>query len=67
MWAVDTSWLVALFDEDDEHHAKAWKDAKEPGALLLNPVILIEFLEVARRRGGRAASLQALADVERMP
>lgn len=66
-WAVDTSWIVALFDPLDEHHAAAWKEAQKPDSLAVNPVIIVEFLEVVRRKAGRAMSVQALEDLGKLP
>lgn len=65
MWAVDTSWLVALFDSGDEFHGTARKEAAGAGDWLLNPLILAEFLDGIRRRGGRALLLQVLEDLQR--
>lgn len=66
MWSVDTSWLYALFDADDKHHGRVLAEVSVAGPLLVNPVILVEFLDLVRRRGGRVASIQAYEDMLRL-
>ncbi len=66
MWAADTSWLYAFFDADDAHHEAARREASIPGALLVNPIILAETLDMIRKRGGRDASLAAHENLGRM-
>lgn len=66
MWAVDTSWLFALFDEDDVHHSKARKEAEQPGRLLVNPIVLVEMLDLVKARAGRKTSLEVHDALVRM-
>lgn len=58
-WAADTSWLYGLFDRQDEFHARARGEAADPGMVLVNPMILAEYLDVVRSKRGREASLEA--------
>ena len=67
MWALDTSWLVAAFDADDEHHAQARSEAQEPGPQLVDPLILAEFLDGVRRHASRDDSLAVLAELQKLP
>lgn len=67
MWAVDTSWLYALFFEEDAHHSAARRQAQDPGVLLLNPVVLAELVEMVRRRTDRPTSLKVMEDLLRLP
>lgn len=66
-WAVDTSWLFALLDADDSHHAPARAEAQERGPLLLNPIILVETLRLAQTRLGREGSLAFLRAILLIP
>ena len=56
-WAVDTSWLFGLLDRKDAHHAKARQEAAERGLLLVNPIILVETLDLAQSKAGRQGAL----------
>ncbi|MEK6976360.1 MAG: PIN domain-containing protein [Candidatus Thermoplasmatota archaeon] len=58
-WAADTSWLYGLFDRQDEFHARARDEATDPGVVVVNPMILAEYLDVVRTKRGRQASLDA--------
>src|SRR5687767_5896781 len=66
-WALDTSWLYALLDKDDEFHAEAEAQASLPAYLLLNPVIFVELLDVIQDKADRHASLQAMREVLALP
>lgn len=67
MWVADTSWLYALVDGEDAHHAKARKEAEEPSPLVVNPATLVEFLDLVRDKRGHAASQAALEGLIRFP
>lgn len=58
MWAIDSSWLFAFVNREDEHHAKARQDASAPEVMLLNPTILVETLDLVRHRTDRDTSTQ---------
>ena len=58
MWTVDSSWLYAFFDAADAHHGAARAEASAPGAWLVNPVALVETLDLVRHRTGRATSVR---------
>ncbi len=47
---VDSSFLIALFDEDDHRHERAWGQAEEPEPLLVPPEVLTETLGVMHAR-----------------
>jgi predicted nucleic acid-binding protein len=64
---ADTSWLYALFDADDAHHAKARSEAQDPTPIEVPPLIAKEFLDLARKRHGKSVALGLLADLRRMP
>jgi predicted nucleic acid-binding protein len=57
-WVVDTSWLYALFDSADEHHARALKQAGRPGHYEVPSEILAETLALrfARAPGDKHRS-----------
>lgn len=67
MWAADSSWLVALVNGDDSHHAAARREATQAGAVLVNPAILMRFLETIRSEIGRRESHMALDALLRTP
>ncbi len=58
MWTVDTSWLYAFFDESDAHHSRAREDAETAGPWLVNPIALVETLNLVRHRTDRATSVR---------
>lgn len=64
---VDTSWLVALFNEDDAHHDKAVMQAGEPGRYTVPHVILHEFLSIVRHRLDSATARRIYADIREDP
>lgn len=64
---IDTTLLYALFDVRDAHHADARAAFSDPERTLLDPVILMEWLQLVRHRNGRRASLDALEDLQRLP
>lgn len=66
-WTADTSWLYALFDVDDRHHAAAIKEVQEAEAIEVTPLVLSELIFLAGKRGGRQASQAAVANLERLP
>lgn len=66
-WVADTSWLYALFDEDDAHHRKATQEAQDPEPVEVPPLIAKEVLDLARKRRGKPAALRMLADLRRIP
>lgn len=49
-WVVDSSFLIALFDEDDHRHGTAWGQAEEPEPLLIPPEVLTETIGVMHAR-----------------
>jgi predicted nucleic acid-binding protein len=66
-WVADTSWLYALVDAADPHHAKAREEARQPEPVEVPEVILAETLDLIRYRHGRKAALAALEGFERLP
>jgi predicted nucleic acid-binding protein len=66
-WAVDTSWLFGFLDQKDLHHQKARREAEERGLLLLNPITLVETLELVQWRAGREGSIAALRAILMIP
>ncbi len=67
MPVVDTSWLVALFTEEDEHHAKAAAAAREPGTYWIPHVVLSEFLSLTRYRLGADVARRAHREIRAEP
>lgn len=55
MFVIDTSWLVALFNPSDTHHAKATGQATAATGLLLSGPVLTEFLNLVTFRLARQA------------
>ncbi|HEX9710040.1 MAG TPA: PIN domain-containing protein [Candidatus Thermoplasmatota archaeon] len=66
-WVADTSWLYALVDLADPHHAKARAQAAQPDPVEVPEVILAETLDLVRYRHGRNAAVQALDGFGRLP
>ncbi len=54
MPVVDTSFLVALFNVEDAHHAKATKQAAAAATLIVPSPVLVEFLQVVYYQSRRA-------------
>lgn len=67
MWALDSSWLFAFFDREDDHHAQARREASDPRAMLLNPTILIETLDLVRHRADRETSATVARAIAAVP
>lgn len=67
MWALDTSWLIALFNGADVHHREAMAQAQEPGPLLVDQLVIAEFLDGVHLRAGREATLEVLAEILKVP
>lgn len=59
---VDTSWLYALYDEADEHHAKALKESRHPGHYTVPSEILTETLALrySRAKNDKGDAARAL-------
>ena len=66
-WVADTSWLYALIDDADPHHAKARSQAGEPEPVEVPEVILAETLDLLHYRHGRKAAEAALEGFEKLP
>lgn len=66
MPVIDTSVLMALFNEEDRHHGRAREATKEPGVYVIAAVILQEFLMALGRRittlAGTARSRNAVRE-----
>lgn len=63
MKICDTSWLYALMDLEDDHHADAVEQARATSEVAIPWVAMLETLQVvryrARKLGGDVASLKA--------
>lgn len=66
-WVADTSWLYALVDDADRHHATARHEAEVPEPVEVPEAILAETLDLIRYRHGKRAALAALDGFERLP
>lgn len=66
-WVADTSWLYALIDDADPHHAKARSQAGEPEPIEVPDVVLAETLDLIRYRFGKEAAVEALEGFEKLP
>lgn len=64
---ADTSWLYALFDADDTHHAMASAWIHEPIVTLVPASIMDETLDLVAYRGGPAAAREAHGDLLGFP
>lgn len=53
---ADSSFLVALFDEDDHRHGSAWERAEDPDPVLVPPEVLTETLGVMQARYGHGVA-----------
>lgn len=67
MLVADTSWLFALIDGDDLHHAKAIAQAGSGRSFLVPSEILAETLALVRWKFGREAQHALLAALTAMP
>lgn len=67
MPVIDTSWLVALFNETDAHHEKALRQADGASGLIIPAPVLTEFLNlVAHRISKRESESVAQKEVRRL-
>ncbi len=64
---ADTSFLYAIYDRTDEHHAEALAALARRGPIVLPGEVATEFIGLAAARLGRAASKQAFADLVQRP
>ncbi|MDX1611133.1 MAG: hypothetical protein R3185_02105, partial [Candidatus Thermoplasmatota archaeon] len=64
-FVVDTSWLYALFDAADAHHATALKQSGRPGHYVVPSEILAETL-LLRHSRARQARLDPRSEARRL-
>lgn len=64
---ADTSWLYAVFDEDDAHHDRAAGLVRTPEITLVPAAIMNETLDLVRYRVGKKAALAAEESLESFP
>lgn len=64
---ADTSWLYAIFDEQDLHHGEARRQLAEAEGVHVPPVILAETLDLIEYRSNKATATGALEDLARAP
>lgn len=64
---ADTSWLYAVFDERDPHHAEARHQLGAAESVHVPPAILAETLDLIEYRAGKATAVAALEDLARAP
>lgn len=66
MAVADTSFLVALFDQDDDHHDHARRLMRSTDHVLISTETLIETLGVLKAKLGRQAAKDALEGLIRL-
>jgi predicted nucleic acid-binding protein len=66
-WVADTSWLYALIDDADPHHAEARAQAREPDPVEIPEAILAETLDLIRYRHGKGFAVKVLDGFVRLP
>lgn len=49
---ADTSFLITLFDDDDDRQGSAWREAEEPDPIVVPPTVVGETLGVIHAREG---------------
>lgn len=64
---LDTSFIVAFFDEQDARHASARKAMAAARPAILGPEALVETLGVIKVKAGRIAAGAALEALVRLP
>lgn len=63
MRVADSSFLVALFLNQDGHHSRALKDLLQPDPVVVPSEILVESFGVLASRLGPRTALAAMADL----
>lgn len=67
MRVADTSFLIALFDEDDPRRARAMRWASDPEPIEVPSEVLAETLGVLHRRAGYAKAASVWQDLCGLP
>lgn len=64
---ADTSWLYALYDETDAHHAAAVEALAHPAPIVLAGEVATEAMGLWRHRLGREAARACFDDIRGRP